>query len=230
MTETRIDQLWWYHLSFWADQPTGGEKGSKDRLPEAHISRKSGSCTKAPTGTSFAKDSKVSNSGKTMDIKDVECSSVTRKDTMRPKVRMKRRRMGYFKVRQLEGPSIYKKNDKSIRQIRIRHSDLNSGDYDPFLWYGIKIHDLSGPVRDPTHPGYLVQVFVDTGANWLILLVSRTLFEQLIDRGLVLEFIKGPGVRINLVGGQNLMISGDKGKWKLVLPQTWESRPAFKSF
>jgi len=56
-----------------------------------------------------------------------------------------------------------------------------------------------GPARDPTHPGYLAQVFVDTSANCNT--ISRALFQELIDRGLVSEFVKGPesGVRINLV-------------------------------
>jgi 5-formaminoimidazole-4-carboxamide-1-beta-D-ribofuranosyl 5'-monophosphate synthetase len=40
---------------------------------------------------------------------------------------------GYFKARQLEDPSVDKKEEKSIRQIRIRHSDLNTGHQDPFL-------------------------------------------------------------------------------------------------
>ena len=39
----------------------------------------------------------------------------------------------------------------------------------------------------------------------------------MVARGLVAEFIKGPksGVRINLVGDQNLMISGDKVKMEV---------------
>ena len=37
------------------------KKESKDRTPEVHISRKSESYTKAPTGAPFAKDSKASN-------------------------------------------------------------------------------------------------------------------------------------------------------------------------
>ena len=65
---------------------------------------------------------------------------------------------GYFKVWQLEDPAADDKDEKSIRQIRIRHSDLNSGEYDPFLRCWITIYDLSGPVRDPAHPGYLAQV------------------------------------------------------------------------
>ena len=48
-------------------------KDSKDRMPEAPISRKSMSNTKYPIGASFAKDSKPSNAGNTRDIKDVEC-------------------------------------------------------------------------------------------------------------------------------------------------------------
>ena len=54
----------------------------------------------------------------------------------------------------------------------------------------INIYDLSGTARDPTHPGYLAQVFVDTGDNCNT--ISRALFKQLIDRGLVSEFVKGP--------------------------------------
>ena len=56
---------------------------------------------------------------------------------------------------------------------------------DPFLRYWIKIYDLSGPVHDLSHPAYLAQVFVATGANCNTII--RTLFEYLIDRGWVLE-------------------------------------------
>ena len=71
----------------------------------------------------------------------------------------------------------------------------------------IKLYNLDGPVRDELHPGYLAHVFVDTGPNYNT--ISRRFFDDLVARGLVTEFIKGPesGVRINLVGGQNLMIS-----------------------
>ena len=56
---------------------------------------------------------------------------------------------------------------------------------------------------------------LDTGENCNT--ISRTLFEELIGRGLVSEFIKRPeaGVRIDLVGSQNLMISGDKAKMEV---------------
>ena len=69
------------------------KKESKDGAPEAHISRKLGSYTKAPAGAPFAKDSKLSNSGKTTDIKDVECFKYHKKGHYAGK--------GFFKVRQL---------------------------------------------------------------------------------------------------------------------------------
>ena len=53
----------------------------------------------------------------------------------------------FFKVRQLEEPAIDKKDKKLMRQIRIRHSDLNHSDPDPFLRYWIKLYDLVGSVR-----------------------------------------------------------------------------------
>jgi len=55
-------------------------------------------------------------------------------------------------------------------------------------------------------------MFVDTGANCNT--ISRRFFDDLVAGGLVAELIKAPesGVRINLVGGQNLVISGDKVK------------------
>ena len=47
---------------------------------------------------------------------------------------------GFFKGRLPEEPSSKKKDEKSIRDIGMRHSDLNSRDYDPFLRYWIKIY------------------------------------------------------------------------------------------
>ena len=145
-------------------------------MSEASIPRKSGSYTKAPIGASFAKDSKPSNVGNTRDIKDVECFKCHKKGHYANKCPDAKAKdgKGYFKARQLEARSVDKDEEKSIRQIRIRHSDLNTGYHDPFLRYWIKIYDLSGPVRDPTHPGYLGQVFVDTGANCNT--ISRVLF------------------------------------------------------
>ena len=72
----------------------------------------------------------------------------------------------FFELRQLEEPSNEKMDKKAMRQIRIRHLDLNRSIPDPFLRCWIKLYDLSGPVREELHPGYLAHVFVDTGANW----------------------------------------------------------------
>jgi len=115
------------------------KKDSKDWMPDGAISRKSGSHTKAPIGASFAKDSKPSNSGNTRDIKDVDVSSVIKRDTTLTSVRMQRRKMG----RATSKPGSEKThhwtkmmiNRSEIRQIRIRHSDLNTGYQDPFLRY-----------------------------------------------------------------------------------------------
>ena len=53
-------------------------------------------------------------------------------------------------------------------------------------------------------------MFVDTGANCNT--ISRRFFDDLVARGLVAVHKGKPesGVRINLEGGQNLMISGNK--------------------
>ena len=100
-------------------------------------------------------------------------------------------------------------------EIKIRHSDLNRNDPEPFLRYWIKQYDLTGPVRDELNPGYLAHVFVDTGVNCNT--ISRTFFDDLVGRGLVAAFIKGPeeGVRISFVGGQSLVISRDKVKMEV---------------
>ena len=85
-----------------------------------------------------------------MDLKDVECFKCHKKGHYAnkfPDAKVKDRK-GFFKVRQLEETSMGKKEKKSIRQIRIRHLDLNRSDADPFLRYWIKLYDLAGPVRD----------------------------------------------------------------------------------
>ena len=96
------------------------------------------------------------------------------------------------------------------------------------LRYWIKVYDLAEPVRDAAHPGYVAHVFVDAGSNCNTM--SRRFFDEFVANGLVAEFIKGPetGVRINLVGGQNLMISGHK-IGKLMWPLTRRSRLPFNT-
>ena len=49
------------------------KKDAKDRSADGPISRKQGFTTKTPSRASFAKETKVSNSGKIMDLKDVQC-------------------------------------------------------------------------------------------------------------------------------------------------------------
>jgi len=129
---------------------------AKDRSADGLISRKQGFASKTPSGASFAKEPKVSNAGKTMDLKDVECFKCHKKGhgaNKCPDAKIKDGK-GFYKVRQLEEPSMDKKDKKSIRQIRIRHSDLNRNNPDPFLRYWIKLYDLAGLVRDELHPGY----------------------------------------------------------------------------
>ena len=101
--------------------------------------RKQGSNSKAPSGAFFVKDAKVSSSGKTMDLKDIECFKCHKKGHYANKCPDAKAKdgKGHFKVRQLEAPSAETKDEKSIRQIRIRHSDLNRGYHDPCLRYWI---------------------------------------------------------------------------------------------
>jgi len=113
-------------------------------------------------------------------------------------VPMQRRRMGSATSK--SGSSKTHQLTKRMKNQSDRSeldSNLNSGYHNPFLPYWI--YDLSGPTRDPTH---LAQVFVDTGANCNT--ISRALFQQQIDRGLVSKFVKRleSGVRISLMGGK----------------------------
>ena len=74
---------------------------------------------------SFAKETKESNPAKTMDLKDVECFKCHKKGHYANKCPDAKSKdgKGFFKVRQLEEPAIDKKDENSISQIRIRHSD-----------------------------------------------------------------------------------------------------------
>ena len=158
------------------------KKESKDRLQKPIYPGNQGATPRLIVGRLLQKALKYRILERRWTSKMWSVSSVTRKDTMPTNVRMQRRRMGWAILKSGSSflPSIDKKDEKSTRHIRIRNSDFNSGD--PFLRYWIKIYDLSGPVRDPSHPGYLAHVFVDTGANCNT--VSSNLFEQLINRGL----------------------------------------------
>ena len=91
------------------------KKEQKDRTPEAHISRKSGSYTKAPIRASFANDSKALIFGKSIDIKDVEYFNCHKKGYSANKCPDAKGKdgKGFFEVRQLEDPSVEKIEEKS---------------------------------------------------------------------------------------------------------------------
>ena len=59
------------------------KKDAKDRIADDSISRKQGFASKASSGASFAKEPKVSNAGKPMDLKDVECFKWSHRRTKR---------------------------------------------------------------------------------------------------------------------------------------------------
>ena len=95
------------------------KKDAKDRSAEVPISRKQGFISKTPSGASFAKETKVSNSGKTVDMKDLECFKCHKKGhhaNKRPDAKSKDGK-GFFKVWQSSSRSraIDKKDEKSIR-------------------------------------------------------------------------------------------------------------------
>ena len=54
---------------------------------------------------------------------------------------------------------------KSIRQIRIRFSNLTAEENDPFIRYWIKVNGNRGLGHGVDADGKDVRVFVDTGAN-----------------------------------------------------------------
>jgi len=126
------------------------KKDSKDRMPEASISRKLGSYTKALAGAPFAKRLETIKCWDDNGYQGCRVFQVSQEGTLCEQVSVCKGEgwEGFFKVRQLEEQSAEKMNEKSIRQIRIRHSDLNNGYHDPFLCYCIKINDLSGPACD----------------------------------------------------------------------------------
>ena len=117
------------------------------------LSRKQkGSYSKALCGSSFSNQAKVSSAPKN----GYQGHYANKYPDAKAKAKDGK---GIFKLRQLEEPSLEKKDDKSIRQIRIRQSEPRS-DSDPFLCYWVKVYD-----RYLSHPGYLPQLFADTGSN-----------------------------------------------------------------
>jgi len=54
---------------------------------------------------------------------------------------------------------------KSVRQLRIRYSDLEDQRSDPFEIYWILLTNLGQFKIQSGNEGHLVRIFVDTGAN-----------------------------------------------------------------
>jgi len=88
-------------------------------------------------------------------VKDVACFKCHKKGHYAnkcPKIKATDAK-GAFKVRKVDNSSVKEELEaKSIRQIRIRYSDLNAEREDPFIRYWIILTDLGqlriGPVKD----------------------------------------------------------------------------------
>ena len=95
---------------------------------------------------------------------------------------------------------------KSICQIRVRFSDLESETNDPFMRFWVILSNL----RQERVEGHPVKVLVDTGANCNT--ISRKFYETLVAQGLECIFHPGPtkGFNINLVGKQVLHVTVDQ--------------------
>ena len=95
---------------------------------------------------------------------------------------------------------------KSVRQIRVRYSDIEGKRPDPFMRHCIIKSNL-GQIRiGSDNEVDLARIFVDTGANCNT--ISRK-YSTLLDQGPKCRFYPG-GIDINLVGGQRLKVLGDK--------------------
>ena len=99
---------------------------------------------------------------------------------------------------------------KSIRQIRVRFSDLESETKDPFMRFWVILSNLGHERTGVQNEGHPARVFVDTGANCNT--ISRKFYETLVSQGLECVFHAGPpkGITINLVGKQVLNVTGDR--------------------
>ena len=97
---------------------------------------------------------------------------------------------GTFKVRKVEKPVADKavEDPKSIRQIRIRFSDLTAEDNDPFIRYWMVLNTMS---RSQSI------AFLDVNVDFDYALLTTV------------EVPFG-GLEVKLVGGQTLHVAGDK--------------------
>jgi hypothetical protein len=169
---------------------------------------KPGKIVSGPSAVSYVKSG---SSGKSADLKEVECFKCHKKGHYAnkcPEAKDKDSK-GVFKVRKL-GSSESAESDATIRHVRIRYSDLGSEGSDGFLRYWFLILDLGDPVQSSTNEGQLAKAFVDTGASCNT--IDRSSYKKLMDQGLRSEYIEGPdgGMEVALVGGRSLHVKGDK--------------------
>jgi len=96
---------------------------------------------------------------------------------------------------------------KSVRQIRIRYSDIEEKSSHPFMRHWIILLNLGQIRLGSDNEGHLERIVIDTGANCNT--ITRKFYSILLDQGLKCAFYPGD-IEINLVGGQRLRVSGDK--------------------
>ena len=110
------------------------------------------------------------NLAKAVDMTNVECYRCHKKDhyvNKCPESKPKNSK-GTFKVRKMEEPVAEKavEEPKSIRQTRIRFSDLTAEENDPFIRYWINVYGNRGLGHGVDAEGKDVRVFVVTRANF----------------------------------------------------------------
>ena len=138
------------------------------------------------------------------DLKDVECFKC-HKMGHNAAVSKTKDGNGAIKVRKID--DFVTKHDskaKSVRQIRIRCSDIADKRSDPFMRHWIILSNLGRVRLGSDNEGHLGLIFVDTGTNYNT--ISRKFNSTLLDQGLKCAFYPGPprDIDINLVGGRVL--------------------------
>ena len=164
------------------------------------------------SGATYSPYKKSGTFGAKDDLKDVECYKCHKKGHYAnkcPEIKAKDTK-GPLKARKMEqGITQDDAEKKSIRQIRVRFSDLESETKDPFMRFWVILSNLGQERIGVQNEGHPARVFVDTGANCNT--ISRKFYKTLVSQGLECVFHAGPpkGFTINLVGKQVLQVTGD---------------------